>query len=119
MIICYICRADISKAGYQHFCQTAHCTHASCHKCRLFTDTLEDDRAAMKEAGLQTLQMEQQKQAAEAGVGAANGSKTTTDKVATAMYVHLYICVCTCIYVCMCECECVNVRMLSPLSLLP
>jgi len=36
-IICYVCRADISKMGYQHFCQTAHCTHKSCNKCKLFT----------------------------------------------------------------------------------
>lgn len=81
-IICYICRQDISKTGYQHFCQTAHCTHAACKKCRLFTDTLEDDRVAMKEAGLQTLQLEQQKQQAEGAAGAGgSGVKSNAEKV--------------------------------------
>ena len=60
--MCYVCRADISKQGYGHFCQTAHCTHKDCNKCRLYTDTLEDDRIAMKEAGLQKLMEEQNKQ---------------------------------------------------------
>ena len=53
--ICYICRLNITKEGYAHFCQQAHCTHASCNKCVLFTDTIEDDRRAMKDAGLSTL----------------------------------------------------------------
>jgi len=55
VLSCYLCRQDISKAGYAHFCQTAHCTHATCGKCRLFTKTEEDDRLAMLEAGIKTL----------------------------------------------------------------
>lgn len=54
--ICYICRKDITKEKYQHFCQTAHCNHKSCNRCRLFTNTIEDDALAMREAGLKALQ---------------------------------------------------------------
>ena len=50
--ICYICRKDITKEGYQHFCQRAHCGHKKCGKCVLYTDSNEDDRLAMREAGL-------------------------------------------------------------------
>ena len=50
--ICYICRKDITKEGYRHFCQQAHCTHKKCGRCRLFTDSNEDDRQAMREAGM-------------------------------------------------------------------
>ena len=52
--ICYICRADITKEKYAHFCQTPHCTHETCGKCVLFTDSVTDDRKAMYEAGLNT-----------------------------------------------------------------
>jgi adenylate kinase family enzyme len=55
-LICYVCRADITKIGYAHFCQTAHCNHSTCGKCKLYTSTVEDDMQAMKEAGLKTLQ---------------------------------------------------------------
>lgn len=54
-LICYVCRADITKIGYAHFCQTAHCDHSRCGKCKLYTSTVEDDMQAMKEAGLRTL----------------------------------------------------------------
>ena len=53
--MCYLCRAEIKaqgNAGYAHFCQTPHCTHASCGKCPLFSEPLEDDRRLMKEAAL-------------------------------------------------------------------
>ena len=50
--MCYICRADITVEKYNHFCQTPHCTHETCGKCKLFTDTVEDDRLAMRDAGL-------------------------------------------------------------------
>ena len=33
---CYVCRKDITKEGYNHFCQAAHCQHKSCGKCVLF-----------------------------------------------------------------------------------
>eukprot|EP01029_Cantina_marsupialis_P000750 TRINITY_DN10554_c0_g1_i1.p1 TRINITY_DN10554_c0_g1~~TRINITY_DN10554_c0_g1_i1.p1 ORF type:complete len:576 (+),score=166.90 TRINITY_DN10554_c0_g1_i1:138-1865(+) len=46
-IMCYICRKKI--AGYDHFCRVAHCKHKTCGKCRLFTNTLEDDRLAVAE----------------------------------------------------------------------
>lgn len=52
--ICYICRADISKEMYKHFCQVPHCTHKTCGMCVLFTDSVTDDRKAMYEAGLST-----------------------------------------------------------------
>ena len=50
--MCYICRKDISVEQYNHFCQTPLCTHKTCGKCKLFTDTVEDDRLAMRDAGL-------------------------------------------------------------------
>lgn len=64
---------DITGEGYKHFCQTPHCNHKQCgrfhlvfphlafitvfssEKCSLFTDTVEDDRRAMYEAGLTAL----------------------------------------------------------------
>ena len=49
--MCYICRADITEELYTHFCQTPLCTHETCGKCKLFTDTVEDDRLAMRDAG--------------------------------------------------------------------
>jgi len=52
--ICYICRADITKEKYAHFCQTPHCTHETCGRCVLFTDSIADDRKAMYEAGVNT-----------------------------------------------------------------
>jgi hypothetical protein len=47
--VCYLCRNSIR--GYEHFCQTPLCTHASCGKCRLFTNNDEDDARALREAG--------------------------------------------------------------------
>ncbi|KAK7235613.1 E3 ubiquitin-protein ligase [Aureococcus anophagefferens] len=48
---CYVCRAPIPKdVGYKHFCQTPHCDHSKCGKCRLYTDDAEDERAALAEA---------------------------------------------------------------------
>ncbi len=55
---CYICRADVSKIGYAHFCQTPNCDHKACGKCKLFTDTVEDDRQAMLDAGLKAMEGE-------------------------------------------------------------
>jgi len=54
-ILCYVCRVDISKVKYAHFCQVAHCDHSRCKKCKLFSDSTEDDRIAMYEAGLTAL----------------------------------------------------------------
>ena len=53
--VCYICRKDITKQNYSHFCQIPHCNHTQCRKCPLFSDALEDDRRAMREAGLQAM----------------------------------------------------------------
>lgn len=53
--LCYVCRKDINKEQYKHFCQTAHCNHKTCGKCRLFSDSVVDDIQAMKEIGLKTL----------------------------------------------------------------
>ena len=39
----------------KHFCQTPHCDHKKCNKCALFTDSVEDDRRAMLEAGMKSL----------------------------------------------------------------
>ena len=50
--MCYCCRKDVSKEMYKHFCQTPHCDHKSCNMCLLYTDSIEDDRRAMQEAGL-------------------------------------------------------------------
>ena len=41
---------------YAHFCQTPHCDHKSCKKCTLYSDSVADDRLAMFEAGLKTMQ---------------------------------------------------------------
>lgn len=40
------------QSGYNHFCKIPHCNHSNCGNCVLFTDTVADDRMAMKEAGL-------------------------------------------------------------------
>eukprot|EP01041_Mallomonas_annulata_P003427 gene3427-6798_t len=53
--MCYICQQDLSKVGYAHFCQTPHCTHKECGKCVLYSNSVEDDRRAMYEAGLQVV----------------------------------------------------------------
>jgi len=50
--MCYICRADICKEKYDHFCRKPHCKHKDCGECPLFTDAKEDDRRAMQDAGL-------------------------------------------------------------------
>mmetsp|Transcript_2299 Transcript_2299/g.4928 ORF Transcript_2299/g.4928 Transcript_2299/m.4928 type:complete len:493 (+) Transcript_2299:267-1745(+) len=52
-LICYICRNEIPKTvAYGHFCQTPHCRHDSCKKCPLYTNDKEDDKRAVREAGL-------------------------------------------------------------------
>ena len=79
--ICYVCRADISKLSYKHFCQTPHCNHKNCNKCRLFTDTLEDDRIAMKEAGLTALQQMELVNNVNNTDGTAKGTATAVTKV--------------------------------------
>lgn len=56
-LICYICRKNISKDGYNHFCQQGDaCKHKSFECCRLFTNTVDDDRLAMRDAGIKALQ---------------------------------------------------------------
>ena len=42
----------LSFLALEHFCQTPHCNHKTCNKCRLWTKDEEDDARAMKEAGL-------------------------------------------------------------------
>lgn len=51
-LMCYLCRKDVSKEGYNHFCGKPHCDKKTCQQCHLFTDTVADDRLAMKDAGL-------------------------------------------------------------------
>lgn len=53
--ICYTCRKDITKEGYSHFCQIPHCNHSTCKGCKLYSNSIEDDRLAMLEAGIQQL----------------------------------------------------------------
>ena len=52
--MCYLCRVHIPstgpRSGYGHFCQTPFCEHASCGQCPLYTDPIEDDRRAMRQA---------------------------------------------------------------------
>ena len=50
--VCYICRANISKSKYAHFCQQPHCSHKSCGNCTLYSDSAADDQLAMRDAGL-------------------------------------------------------------------
>ena len=55
-IICYVCRGMVEKqVGYKHFCQISNCNHKECGKCPLFTNSIEDDRQAMREAGIKAL----------------------------------------------------------------
>lgn len=55
--ICYLCRKDITKDGYRHFCQVPLCNHSQCNNCRLFTNTVEDDIHDMREAATKALKM--------------------------------------------------------------
>jgi TRIAD3 protein (E3 ubiquitin-protein ligase RNF216) len=51
--MCYICRETVDKKDpYKHFCQTPHCTHKDCGKCTLYSNDEEDDKRAMREAGI-------------------------------------------------------------------
>lgn len=50
--VCYICRKDITREGYKHFCQVPHCNHSDCGKCLLHTNADQDDERAMREAGV-------------------------------------------------------------------
>jgi hypothetical protein len=76
--LCYICRSPLdNKNPYNHFCQvccrfkiiacyhadaytclffhylqTPHCTHEDCGRCKLHSNTEEDDEQAMREAGI-------------------------------------------------------------------
>ncbi|GMH54822.1 hypothetical protein TrST_g3687 [Triparma strigata] len=53
---CYICREKLERSvGYKHFCQVSGCDHSSCGRCPLFSDSVEDDRRAMREAGLKAM----------------------------------------------------------------
>ena len=77
--ICYLCRKDITKIGYQHFCNVPHCKHKSCGNCVLFTNSVDDDRLAMYDAGLKT--MEKEKAAlATADITSANDIEADNDK---------------------------------------
>lgn len=49
-LFCCVCRKKI--AGYDHFCRTPHCMHETCGKCKLFSNTQEDDQRARREAGM-------------------------------------------------------------------
>ena len=73
MKMCYVCRKPLNKQNpYGHFCQTPHCDHKTCGKCRLYTNDEEDDAQAMREAGIAA------KEAFEAKVR-TDGSGVTAD----------------------------------------
>ena len=56
ILMCYICRKELDKHDpYSHFCRAPHCDHKSCNTCRLYTNNEEDDKLAMKEAGVTAL----------------------------------------------------------------
>ena len=40
----------------KHFCQVQNCDHSSCGRCALFSNSVEDDRLAMREAGMKAMQ---------------------------------------------------------------
>lgn len=51
--LCYICRQPLLASNpYSHFCQKPHCDHKSCGKCTLYSNDKEDDKRAMREAGI-------------------------------------------------------------------
>lgn len=53
VLMCYICRQVLDKRDpYKHFCRKPHCDHKKCNTCRLYTNDEEDDKLAMKEAGI-------------------------------------------------------------------
>ncbi|GMI05153.1 hypothetical protein TrLO_g2270 [Triparma laevis f. longispina] len=53
---CYCCREKLERTvGYKHFCQVSNCDHSTCGRCPLFSDSVEDDRRAMREAGLKAM----------------------------------------------------------------
>jgi hypothetical protein len=55
--MCYLCCEDLSHTGYAHFCSNFNCDHKTCNKCKLYTNSVEDDRVAMRDAGLMALQV--------------------------------------------------------------
>ena len=56
-ISCYICREKVDRSvGYKHFCQVQSCDHKACGRCPLFNNSVEDDRLAMREAGIKAMQ---------------------------------------------------------------
>ena len=83
-----MCRENISKIGYAHFCQAPHCAHDACGKCKLFSDTIEDDIKAMKDAGLTALQQQELQQLQNGGSAGAGGANSETVKVS--LYIYWY-----------------------------
>jgi TRIAD3 protein (E3 ubiquitin-protein ligase RNF216) len=55
-MICYLCRKNVTKEKYGHFCQIPHCQHQNCGKCLLYSNSVDDDRKAMLEAGLKAIE---------------------------------------------------------------
>jgi hypothetical protein len=53
ILICYLCKQNIANDGYDHFCNRRGCNHSTCNKCGLYTNTDDDDRIAMRQAGLE------------------------------------------------------------------
>eukprot|EP00540_Astrosyne_radiata_P004859 CAMPEP_0116848434 /NCGR_PEP_ID=MMETSP0418-20121206/14995_1 /TAXON_ID=1158023 /ORGANISM="Astrosyne radiata, Strain 13vi08-1A" /LENGTH=268 /DNA_ID=CAMNT_0004480005 /DNA_START=194 /DNA_END=1000 /DNA_ORIENTATION=+ len=49
-MICYVCRQEID--GYDHFCQEAGCDHENCGACPMDSTSRQDERRALREAGL-------------------------------------------------------------------
>ena len=57
---CYLCRSRVERTvGYKHFCQVSNCKHVKCGRCPLFSDSVDDDRMAMREAGMKAMELNQ------------------------------------------------------------
>ncbi|KAG7374211.1 hypothetical protein IV203_013306 [Nitzschia inconspicua] len=70
--LCYVCRKPLCNTDpYAHFCQTAHCDHKRCGKCKLHSNTEEDDAQAMREAGITAAEMYKAKIQEEVGSDSA------------------------------------------------
>jgi len=74
--VCYICRKEILKdVGFKHFCQTPHCNHKSCNLCALYTNSEEDDKIAVKEAGMSAARSVSEQSKKQVKGGRANGNQ--------------------------------------------
>mmetsp|Transcript_51298 Transcript_51298/g.58125 ORF Transcript_51298/g.58125 Transcript_51298/m.58125 type:complete len:839 (-) Transcript_51298:69-2585(-) len=80
MKICYMCNTSLD-ATYSHFCQTPHCDHSSCGKCKLYTNDEEDDAQAMRDAGLAAKKEYEENIQKEGGKGATTKVQLDVDQI--------------------------------------